>query len=62
MHMSESYCLYASRSSDTEEQQALSIQLQLDALRELARVRGFDVPEELTGSRAVVTFGSATVE
>jgi len=44
------YVVYARRSSDTEDQQALSIEQQLDALRDLARVRGFDVAEELTES------------
>ena len=41
---------YARRSSDTEDRQTLSIEQQLDELRQLAFAKGFDVTNELTES------------
>jgi len=46
------FVIYARRSSDTEDRQTLSIEQQLEELRQLAFQKGIDVQEELTESRS----------
>ena len=48
--MSDRFVTYARRSSDTEDRQTLSIEQQLDELRQFAFTKGFEVTTELTES------------
>jgi DNA invertase Pin-like site-specific DNA recombinase len=45
------HVIYARRSSEAEERQALSIESQLDELRKFAALHGIEVAEELTEAR-----------
>jgi hypothetical protein len=48
--MSRACVVYARRSSDSEDRQALSLESQLEELRKFAAARGFEIAEELTES------------
>jgi len=55
------YCLYARKSSESDEKQAMSISSQLGEMRELAEREGLDVVAELQASHSTKDSGKRPV-